>query len=122
VVHDGLRPLGDVLGVVADPLEVRGDAEDRQDQPQVARDWLALRDDARCLLVDLLIQRVDGGIAFPNAARQVGVAGLERGRGLRDRILDQPAHSHDVGLDRFEIAVEGGDDVFGRSHWGIRPE
>jgi hypothetical protein len=64
VVHDGLRPLGDVLGVVADPLEVGGDAEDRQDRAQVVSDRLALRDDARGLLVDLLIQRVDGGIAF----------------------------------------------------------
>jgi hypothetical protein len=35
MVHDRLGPLGDVLGVVADPFEVGGDAEDRQDGAQV---------------------------------------------------------------------------------------
>jgi hypothetical protein len=75
MVHDRLGPLGDVLGVVADPLEVGGDAEDRQHGPQIARDRLALRDDARGLLVDLLIERVDGGVAFAHACAPI------RGRG-----------------------------------------
>jgi hypothetical protein len=116
VVHDRLGPLGDVLGVIADPLEVGGDAEDRQDTRRSLGDRLTLRDDARGLLVDLLVQRVDGGVALADAFRQVGVAGLQCLGRFRDRVLDQPAHAHDVGLDRFEVAVEGGDDMFRRSH------
>jgi hypothetical protein len=39
VVHDRLGPLGDVLGIVADPFEVGGDAEHSQDGAQIARRW-----------------------------------------------------------------------------------
>jgi hypothetical protein len=34
----------------------------------------------------------------------------------RSLVFDQAAHAHDVGLDRFEVPVEGGDDMFRRSH------
>jgi hypothetical protein len=83
---------------------------------QIGGDRLTLRDDARGLLVDLFVQRVDGGVAFADAFRQFGVAGLQCLGRFRDCVFDQAAHAHDVGLDRFEVAVERGDDMFRRSH------
>ena len=59
---DQLRHAGDLLGLVADALEVGDGLDDRDDQPQVARGRLAASDDVAARLVELdLHARSRGG-------------------------------------------------------------
>ena len=54
--HDA---LGDVLGEIADPLEIVGDAQRADDLAQVDRHRLAARDGEDRLFLDLALERVD---------------------------------------------------------------
>ena len=58
-------PLGDVLGEVADALEVVGDAQGADHFAQIDRHRLAARDGQDRLFLDFALQRVDGRIARP---------------------------------------------------------
>ncbi len=103
--------LGHVLGVVADALEVARDLHHRQDQPQIDGGGRAQGDDAGGVFVDLFFERIDGLVALADLFGQFLVAALERGGCVPDGLFDQPAHFHDLGLDRLEIAIEGRGDV-----------
>ena len=53
------RALGDVLGEVADPFEIAGDADRADDFAKVDRHRLSARDGEDRLLLDLALQRVE---------------------------------------------------------------
>ena len=81
------RALGHVGGVVADALDVGGDADGRQDPAQVARQRPAQRQPHH-VVAGVVLELVDGGIVLDHPPRGVVVAaadhvqrGLELGRG-----------------------------------------
>ena len=70
--------LGDVLGEIADALEVVGDAQRADDLAQVDRHRLAAGDGEHGLVLDLTLQRVDLGVGADHLLGQLGVAPGER--------------------------------------------
>ena len=108
--------LGDVLGEVADPLEVVGDPQRADDLAQVDRHRLAAGDGEHGLFLDLALQRVDGGsIATTRCARSASRrASASTASG--DLLLRQPAHLGDHAGELLEVDVEGLGGVFGHYH------
>ena len=56
------HPLGDILGEIADPLEIVGDPQRADDIAQIDRHRLPPGDGQHRLFLDLALQRVDGGV------------------------------------------------------------
>ena len=67
------RALGDVLGEVADPLEVAGDADRADDLAQIDRHRLAPGDGEDRLLLDLALQRVEARVGGDDLMGERGV-------------------------------------------------
>ncbi len=57
------RPLGDVLGEIADALEIAGDADGARRFAQIDRHRLAARDGEDGALLDFALQRVEARVA-----------------------------------------------------------
>ncbi len=91
--------LGDVLGEIADALEVGGDADRHHDLAQVARHRLALGDREDRALLDGELQRVDFLVIGDDDIGKLGVALCKRLDGFGEMILGQPAH---LGEHRFQ--------------------
>ncbi len=108
--------LGDVLGEIADPLEVVGDAERADDVAQVDRHRLAPRDGEDRLLLDLALQEVDLGVLGDDALGQVGIVPVQRIDGVADLALRQTAHLGDHARQFLEIGVERLVGVLGQYH------
>ena len=109
--------LGDVLGEIADALEVVGDAQRADDLAQIDRHRLAARDGQHGLLLDLALQRVDRARrrAMTRCA-SVGVAVGERVDRIGDLLFGKPAHLGDHAREILQIGVEGLDGVSDRCH------
>ena len=65
--HD--RAFGDIGRVIADPLEIAGDLQRRDDLAQVVGDRLAQRQQADDEGLDLALQRIDLRILLDRARR-----------------------------------------------------
>ena len=100
------HPLGDVLGEIADPLEVVGNAQRTDDVPQVDRHRLAPGDGEDRLLLDLVLQEVDLGVLGDDAPGQVRIVPVERIHGVADLTLRKGAHLGDHAGQFLEIGVE----------------
>jgi len=87
-----LRPLRDVLGEVADTLEVGGDLQRRGDEPEVARGRLMQREELDREIVDLDVEPVHHVVACDGRLCEVAIARREGAHGLRDLVLHEPAH------------------------------
>ncbi len=87
--------LGDVLGEIADALEVVGDAQRADDVAQVDRHRLAPGDGEDRLLLDLALQDVDLGVLGDDAVGQVRVVAVERIDRVGDLAFRQAAHLGD---------------------------
>ena len=79
----GERALGDVLGEIADALQVAGDLERGHDVAQVVGHRLAAGDHQDGLLLELALQAVDGAVAGDARFGELGIAPLQRVEGLR---------------------------------------
>ena len=110
------HPLADVLGEVADPLEVVGHAQRTDDFPQIDRHRLPAGDRQHRPLLDLRLQRVDAGIAGHGALGAVGVAARQRVDRVGDLLLCKPAHLRHHPGELLEVDVEGLCGVFGHYH------
>ena len=90
VEHDGA--LGDILGQVADALQLGGGLDRRQRLAQIHRHGLAQRQQLQGAVFDILLHGVNAGIAANGAFRRHAVTAghrLDRGRELGFR---QAAH------------------------------
>jgi len=113
---DALGHARDLLGLVADALQVGDDLADRHDQAQVAGRRLALDDDVVAGAVDGHLVAVDARVVLDDLRDQRGVAGaegLDRGEDLR---LDQAAHLQHARARGVEVGLELLGDVLCGSH------
>ncbi len=107
------HPLGDVLGEIADALEVVGDAHGGDDLAQVDRHRLAPCDGEDRLLLDLALQRVGGDVRRHHPLRQGGVALDQRVDRVGDLLLGEAAHLGDFARQLLQVGVERLGSVFG---------
>ncbi len=98
--------LADVLGEIADPLQIVGHAQRGDDFAQIHRHRLAAGDGEDGLLLDLLLQRIDGRIGRHHALGEIDVAAGQRLDGVGDLALGEPAHLRDLAGQLLQIAVE----------------
>ena len=114
------RALGDVLGEVADPLEVAGDADRADDLAQIDRHRLAARDGQDRLLLDLALQRVEPRVGGDDLVgeRRVGLA--QRVHRVDHHLLGDAAHLGDPPLEGVEFLVVGPYGVI--DHWRSLPQ
>ena len=82
-------PLADVLGVVADPLEIVAHAHGADDLAQIDRHRLPAGDGQDRFFLDLVLHRVDGRIGGDDVLRQIDVALHERADGVGNLPLRQ---------------------------------
>ena len=101
------HPLGDVLGEVADALEVVGDPQRAHDLAQVDRHRLAARDGEHGLVLDLTLQDVDPGVGLDHLLGPLGVAPGERVDRIGDLLLGQAPHLGDHAGELLQVDVEG---------------
>jgi hypothetical protein len=105
VEHDGA--LGDILGQVADALQLGGGLDRRQGLAQIHRHGLAQRQQLQGAVFDLLLHGVDAGITANRAFRRGAVPagdGLNGGGKLGFR---QSAHLGDQRGQGFQLFPEG---------------
>ena len=99
--------LGDVLGQIADALEIVGQPQRPHDLAQIDRHRLAAGDGEHRLLLDLTLQHVDIGIGRHHAPGALDVAlgeGIDR---IGDLLLGKAAHlRHETG-ELLQVDVEG---------------
>jgi hypothetical protein len=98
--------LGDVLGEIADPLKVVGDAKRADDIAQVDRHRLAPRNGEDRFFFDLALQEVDLGVLRDDGLGQDRVVAVERIDGVADLALGETAHFGDHARQLLEIGVE----------------
>src|SRR5579871_4163801 len=108
--------VADLLGFVADALEVGDRLDDRDDQSQVGGGRGAGREDAAALLVNLHFHIVDLVVAARDLLAESAVAVDQRADRLRQLLFDETAHLQHAVAHTFEIVVEATRDV--RSEFG----
>ena len=99
-------PLAHVLGEVADPLEIGGDAHRADDLAQIDRHRLAPGDGQHRALLDLALQLVDLDVGGDDTLAERDVAADQRIDGFDDHALGQAAHLGDQAGEFLQIAVE----------------
>ncbi len=120
--------LADMLGMVADPLEVVAHAHGADDLAQVDGHRLPPRDGEDRFFLDLALHRVDRGIDGDHALAKLHVAIDQRLDGIGDLPFGEPAHLGDLAGDLLQIGVEclggvvdPGGGVFGHGDYPKRP-
>ena len=111
LARDGERALGDVLGEVADALQVAGDLQHRHDVAQIVGHGLAPGDHQDGLLLQVALEQVDVAIAGDCRLGELGIAVLQRVEALRQQPLGQAAHLRDLLVELLQLLVERLDDV-----------
>jgi hypothetical protein len=106
------RALGDVLGEIADPLQIAGDANGPEKLAQVHRHRLPARNRHHGQILDLALQRVEARIGRDDlmGERRVGVG--ERVHGVDHHFLGEATHFGDAALERVELPVVGLEGMF----------
>ena len=99
--------LGDVLGEIADPLQIVGDAQRADDLAQVDRHRLPARDGQHGLFLDLALQRVDRRVGADDALRQLGIASRQRIDRVGDLLFGKPAHLGNHAGELLQVDIEG---------------
>ena len=98
--------LGDVLGVVADALEVVADAHGADDLAQIDGHRLPPGNREDRFFLDLMLHGVDGGIGGNHVFREIHIALHQRADGIRNLPLREPAHLGDLAHEFLQIGVE----------------
>ena len=109
---DRERALGDVLGEVADALDVAGDADRRDRLAQVDRERLAAGDRQDRVLLDLALEHVEPRVGGDHGLGERRVAPHERVDGIDEHLLGDAAHLGDAAAQVLQLGVVGADDVF----------
>jgi hypothetical protein len=106
VVVERNDALANVLGVVADPLQVVADAHGADAFAQIDGHRLAPRDGEDAFILDLALQRVDSRIESNDTLAELDIA-IDQGlNGIRDLPLHEAAHLGDLAGDFLQIGIE----------------
>ena len=97
--------LGDVLGKVADALEVARDAKRGHDVAKVVRHRLTAGDHGDDLILDLALERVDLLVAFDNLLGEARVAALKCVKRLAEDVLGEAAHVGDLLVEERQLLL-----------------
>ena len=111
------RALGDVLGEIADPLEIAGDPNGADDLAQVDRHRLAARDRQDRLFLDLALQGIETRVGRNDLMGERRIGGRERIHGVDHHFLGDAAHLGDSTLEQIEVLVVGSDGML--VHHGV---
>ena len=95
----------DLLGLVADALQVRDRLADRHDETQVSRRGLALDDDVAAIVVDPDLVLVDASLVRNHLVDQVLISVRERVDGPAYLGLHQAAHLQNPRAQGLEVVV-----------------
>ena len=106
LVEQVKRPLGDVLGQVADALELAVDLDDGGHEPQVAGHRLVEREDLEALLLDLDLVLVDQHVGGDHLASLGGIALLDGLEGEAETLLHQRAERQDLPLQPVRLSLQ----------------
>ena len=98
--------LAHVLGEVADPLQIGGDAHGADDLAQVDRHRLAAGDGQHRAFLDDVLQAVDLDVGGDDALAERDVAADQRIDGFGDHAFGKAAHLGDQTGQFLQIAVE----------------
>ncbi len=98
--------LADVLGKVADALEVDGHPHGADDLAQIHRHRLAAGDGQHRALLDDMLQPVDLEVGRDDAPGQRDVAAHQRIDGIGDHAFGKPAHLGNQAGQFLQVAVE----------------
>jgi hypothetical protein len=96
----------DMLGMIADPLEVVADAHRAHDLAQIDGHRLPPRDGEDRFVFDFALQGVDRGVGRHHALAERHIAIHQGLDGIVDLPLHQAAHLGDLAHDFLQIAVE----------------
>ena len=105
--------LGDVLRIVADPLDHAGDLQRCDDFAQIVGHRRAQGDDLDGQSVDLALERVELAVVRHDPLGQLFVAADKRVERAFQRGLGEPAHLGDEAAKPRDVLIEGFDCVFG---------
>jgi hypothetical protein len=106
------RALGDVGRIVADPLDVRGNAQSAVDLAQVAGHRLAQRQQPQHVLADFVFEDIDRLVVGDHPLGRLAVAADHDVDGCIELRHGDLAHAGDLAVKAFELGVEALDDVF----------
>ena len=98
--------LGDILGIVADPLDHAGDLQRGDDVAQVAGHRRAQRDQLDGAPLGLDLERVELLVVLDDLGGAVEVALHQAAHRLADRMFGQAAHLADERAQPVEVLVE----------------
>ena len=98
--------LGDILGIIADPLDHAGDLERGDDVAQIVGHRRAQRDDLDRAPLDLGLERVDLLVAADDLGGGDRVAPDQRLHRVADRDFGEPAHLADERAQPLDLLVE----------------
>ena len=104
-------PLGDVLGIIADALEIGGDLQRPDHGAEIGRHRLAQRQHLHGELLELVFERIDAAVFLDHDRGALDVPldhGLDGGGDLG---FAQAAHLHDDVVQLGQFLVEGGNDM-----------
>ena len=103
----------DVLGKVADTLEIGGDADRGDDLAQIHGHRLPPGDGEDRLFLDLALQQVDARIDGDGGAGEVRVEAEQRVHRVAHGLLGEAAHLRDFATEEVELLVVRCDDMIG---------
>jgi len=108
---DREHALGDVLGEVADALEIARDADRRDGLAQVDGHRLAAHEGQDGALLDRALERVEPRVDGDHRLGKRRVAADQGGDGVGQHLLGDAAHLRDGAAQILELGVVGADDV-----------
>ena len=100
------REASELLGLVADALEIGDDLDDGDDEAKVGGGRLAPGEHLGAVLVDLDLERVDLVIVLRDDGPEIGIGLEQRRQPAADLLLDEPAHLQHLVADLLELEVE----------------
>ena len=118
-IGDGESALGDVLGEIADALQVRRDAQCAHDVTQVVGHRLTACDHGDDLLFDLALEVVDRLVGLHDVLGELRVAAFERAQRLPEQLFSEAAHLGDLLVEQSKLFLVGfyGVLIHGRLSW-----
>ncbi len=106
ILIEGDNALANMLGVIADPLQIIAHPHGADDLAQVDGHRLPARDCQDRFFLDLVLHRVDGRIGGDHLLGEIGIALDQSAGGVHDLPLGHAAHLRDFAGDVLQVDVE----------------
>ena len=106
-IFEQRNALGDILGIVADPLDDAGDLERRDHVAQIVRHRRAQRDQLHGAPLGLDLEHVELLVVLDDLRPRHRVALDQAAHRLADRMLGEAAHLADQRAQPLKVLVEG---------------